>query len=104
MANLLIALAQHGRSRTAGLGSCEAARMLADDITRETADFSATLKGAARQALGRRLDFLKPCSPSATADKTDEQKKNSQDHNKAIKDAIRKMIEQIAEVNRATHL
>ncbi|MGA7990784.1 MAG: hypothetical protein WCC53_05075 [Thermoanaerobaculia bacterium] len=41
----------------------------------------------------------------AAADKADDNiKKGSQDrdHNKAIKDAIRKMLDQIAEINRAT--
>jgi hypothetical protein len=37
------------------------------------------------------------------ADKADEAKKNSADHNKTIKDAVRKMLEQIAELNRATN-
>ena len=40
----------------------------------------------------------------AAADNADENKKNAQDHNKAIKDSIRKMLDQIAEINRATNL
>jgi hypothetical protein len=40
----------------------------------------------------------------AQADKADEHKKNAQDHNKTLKDAVRKMLEQIAEINRATNL
>lgn len=43
----------------------------------------------------------------AAADKSDENKKGSQgsqDHNKAMKDSIRKMLEQVAEIKRATNL
>jgi hypothetical protein len=40
----------------------------------------------------------------AVAEKADESKKNAQEHNKAIKDAIRKMLDQVAEMNRATNL
>jgi hypothetical protein len=36
--------------------------------------------------------------------KADEQKKQSQDHTKALKEAVRKMLDQIAEINRATNL
>ena len=38
------------------------------------------------------------------ADKSDENKKNSQDHKKAMKDSIQKMLDQIAQINRATKL
>lgn len=41
---------------------------------------------------------------ASQAEKADEHKKSSEDHNKAVKDAIRKMLEQIAEINRATNL
>ena len=38
----------------------------------------------------------------AAVDKTDPPKKGSQDHKQAMKDSIRKMLDQIAEINRAT--
>lgn len=40
----------------------------------------------------------------AAVNKADEQKKGSQEHNKAMKDSIRKMLDQIAEINRAANL
>lgn len=40
----------------------------------------------------------------AAADAGGENKKGSQDHKKAMKDAIRKMLDQIAEINRASQL
>jgi hypothetical protein len=36
------------------------------------------------------------------ADKADEAKKDAQDHVRAVKDAIRKMLDMLAELNRAT--
>ncbi len=40
----------------------------------------------------------------AAANKADEDKKNAQVHNRAVKDSIRKILDQIAEINRATKL
>lgn len=37
----------------------------------------------------------------AAADASGEQKQGSQDHKRAMKDAIRKMLDQVAEINRA---
>lgn len=40
----------------------------------------------------------------AAADQADTNRKSAQDHNKTIKDSIRKMLDQVAEINRATSL
>ncbi len=40
----------------------------------------------------------------AATDQADANKKSAQDHNKTVKDSIRKMLDQIAEINRATNI